>query len=162
MLKKEAACDPQKSQKAPAARPPALPWPSALYAPMSTGTKAELIELAGVLAQRKRKQHRAGGVRSTKAKKTPAARLPALPLLRFLLLLLADADLEVEDLGFLKRLVIVARHGVRKILVNIDVLRQDRHQGEIVVAGRAEGPEPLYIWNCHISVYFSRGAAAVD
>src|SRR5579872_6253036 len=79
-------------------------------------------------------------------------------LLGLLLFLLADADLEMQYLGLLKRLVIVARHGVRKVLVNIGVFRQDRHQGEAVVAGGAEGPEPLYIRNCHISVYFSRGA----
>ena len=68
-----------------------------------------------------------------------------------LLLLLTDADLEVQGLGVLERLVIVARHGVRQVLVHIGVLRQDGHQGEAIVAGRAEGPEPLHIRDCHNS-----------
>jgi len=83
----------------------------------------------------------------------------ATKLLRFLLFLLADADLEVRYLGLLKRLMIVARHGVREVLIEIGVPRKDRHQREIVVAGGAEGPEPLYIRNCHISIYSSRGVA---
>src|SRR5580704_14695665 len=55
----------------------------------------------------------------------------------------------MERLGFLERLVIVARHGILKVLVDIRVLGQDGHQGETIVAGRAEGPEPLHIRNCH-------------
>jgi len=70
-------------------------------------------------------------------------------LLRFLLLLLTDADLEVQNFGFLERLVIVACHGVRNILIDVGILGQDGHQREIIVAGRAEGPEPLHIRNCH-------------
>ena len=43
-------------------------------------------------------------------------------LLRLLLLLLADAYLEVQDLGVLKSLMIVARHGVAQVLIDIGVL----------------------------------------
>src|SRR5208337_1144657 len=45
-------------------------------------------------------------------------------LLGLLLFLLADANLEVQNLGFLERLVIVARHGIGKVLVYIGVLRE--------------------------------------
>src|SRR5579871_6494569 len=75
-------------------------------------------------------------------------------LLGFLLLLLADADLEVQLLGFLERLVIVPRHGIVQICVHIGVLRQNRHNGEVLVAGRAERPEALHIRDCHtVSAY---------
>ena len=70
-------------------------------------------------------------------------------LLRLLLLLLTDADLGVQRLGILERLVIVAGHGVRQVLIDVGALGQDGHQSVAIVAGRAEGPEPLYIRNCH-------------
>jgi hypothetical protein len=44
-------------------------------------------------------------------------------LLGFALFLLPDADLEVLLLGFLERLVIVARHGIAKILIYISAFR---------------------------------------
>jgi len=65
------------------------------------------------------------------------------------LLLLADANLEVQHLGLLKRLVIVASDGIGQILIDIGVLWKDRHQGEAIVARRAKGAEPLYIRNGH-------------
>ena len=70
-------------------------------------------------------------------------------LLCFLLLLLADADFEMTDFRVLERLVIVACHGIGKVLVHVRILRQNGHQGEAIVAGRAEGPEPLDVRNCH-------------
>lgn len=70
-------------------------------------------------------------------------------LLRFLLLLLADADFEVLLLCVLERLMIVARHDVRQVLVNVGILGQDRHHGEAFVAGRAEWAETLDVGNCH-------------
>jgi len=72
--------------------------------------------------------------------------------------LLADTNLEVLHLGFLERLVIVARHGIRQVLVHIAVLRQDGHNREIFVAGRAEGPETFYIRDGHNLTYFSMQA----
>jgi hypothetical protein len=70
-------------------------------------------------------------------------------LLCFLLLLLADADLEMKDFRVLERLVIVARHSIGKVLVHVRVLRQNGHQSKVIVAGRAKGPEPLDVRNCH-------------
>jgi hypothetical protein len=70
-------------------------------------------------------------------------------LFRLLLLLLTDAHLNVQRLGFLETFMIVARNCVRQILVDVGRLGQDHHQSEIVIAGWAEGPEPLYIRNCH-------------
>jgi hypothetical protein len=72
-------------------------------------------------------------------------------LLRLLLLLLTDADLEVRLLRLLIRFVIVASDGIRQIRVNIHTLRQHCHQRETLVAGRAEGTETLDIGNCHDS-----------
>ena len=77
-------------------------------------------------------------------------------LLGLLLLLLADADLEVRYLAFLERLVIVAPYGVRQVLIHVRILGKDGHQSEAIVAGRAKGPEPLYIGNRHNSRYSSR------
>jgi hypothetical protein len=77
-------------------------------------------------------------------------------LFRLLLLLLADAEFEMNHLGFLKRLVVVARHGVREVLADIGVFWQDRQQREIIVASRAERPEPLHIRNRHNSFYFNK------
>ena len=72
-------------------------------------------------------------------------------LLRFSLLLLADADLEVQRLGLLERFVIVARHGVRQVLIHAGVLGEDGHQREIIGAGGAESTETFHIRDCHIS-----------
>jgi hypothetical protein len=62
---------------------------------------------------------------------------------------LADAHLEVQLFGFLERFVIVPRHGVGQILVDIGIFRQNRHYGEIFVAGRAEGSEAFNVRDCH-------------
>ena len=83
--------------------------------------------------------------------KDSALRRAGRSLFRFALLLLSDADLEVLLLGFLERLVIVARHGFRQVLIHVRLLGQDGHQGETVIAGWAKGPEPLHIRNCHNS-----------
>src|SRR5664279_3714752 len=72
-----------------------------------------------------------------------------LKLLRLLLLLLTDADLGVQRLGIGERLVIVACHRLRQVLLDIGALRQDGHHRVAIIAGRAEGPEPLNIRNCH-------------
>src|SRR5205807_1089686 len=66
--------------------------------------------------------------------------------------LLTDTHLDVQSLGFLERLVIVAGHRVSQVLVYVDILRQNRHQGETIIAGRAKRPEPLHVGNCHNSV----------
>jgi hypothetical protein len=70
-------------------------------------------------------------------------------LLRFLLLLLADADLEVLKLGFLERFVIVARHDVVEIGVHVGILGQDRHYREALVAGGAKWAKALNVGDCH-------------
>src|ERR1700691_2879384 len=87
------------------------------------------------------------------------ASAPTRELLRFLLLLLADADLESLLLGFLERLVIVTRHGIGEIPVHIGVLGQHRHDGESLVAGGAERPEPFHVWNCHTHPEYHRHCA---
>ena len=48
-------------------------------------------------------------------------------LLGLLLLLLTDADFEVQHLGFLERLMIVARHGVGKVLVDVGLFGKYGH-----------------------------------
>ena len=70
-------------------------------------------------------------------------------LLGFLLLLLADADLEVENLGFLVGLVVVTSHGVSQVFVHIRVLGKDCHYSEIFIARRAEGTKALDVRNSH-------------
>ena len=70
-------------------------------------------------------------------------------LLGFLLLLLTDADLEVELSGFLERFVIVPANRVRQVSIDVSFLRKHRHQREIVLAFRTEGPEALNVRNCH-------------
>jgi hypothetical protein len=55
-------------------------------------------------------------------------------------------------LGFLERFVIVARYSIVQIGVHTGVFRQDRHQGEILVASRAEWPEPFDVGNCHTAL----------
>ena len=70
-------------------------------------------------------------------------------LLRFLLLLLADADLEVLQFSFLESLVIVACHDIVEIGVHVGVLRQDGHHRETLVAGWAKWAEALNVGNCH-------------
>src|SRR5689334_19711198 len=50
---------------------------------------------------------------------------------------------------FLKRLVVMTRNGIGKVLIHIGFARQHGHDGEILIAGRAEWPEPLYIRNRH-------------
>ena len=58
-------------------------------------------------------------------------------------------------LGFLKGLMIVAGDGIGKVFINVRFLRQHGHQREILVASRAEGPETLYVGNCHNSNQFT-------
>src|ERR1035438_8686789 len=70
-------------------------------------------------------------------------------LFRFFLLLLADADLEVQLLGFEKRLVIVARDSISQKVLHAGALGKDHHHGEILVALRAEGSEPFDVGNGH-------------
>src|ERR1035438_5615893 len=70
-------------------------------------------------------------------------------LFRFFLLLLADADLEVQLLGFEKRLVIVARDSISQKVLHAGALGKDHHHGEIFVALRAEGAEPFDVGNGH-------------
>jgi hypothetical protein len=70
-------------------------------------------------------------------------------LFRLLLLLLTDAYFELLNLGVLKSLVVMPCYRLGEILVHIALSGEDCHYGEIIVAGRAEGPEPLHIWNCH-------------
>ena len=90
-----------------------------------------------------------GGSEMEKGPERLRALLENLRLLRLLLLLLADADLEVQYLGFLERLVIVTRHGICKVLIHVGFPGENRHQREILVASRAKGPEPFYIRNRH-------------
>ena len=70
-------------------------------------------------------------------------------LLRLLLLLLANADLEVRLFGLLVRFMIVPGHGVAQIGIDIGVFGQHRHHREILIAGGAERPETLHIRDCH-------------
>ena len=70
-------------------------------------------------------------------------------LLRLLLLLLANADLEGRLLGFLPRLVIVPGYGVGQVRIDVGILGKHSHQRERFIAGRAKGPEPLYIRKSH-------------
>lgn len=70
-------------------------------------------------------------------------------LLRFFLLLLADADLEMLLLGFLKSLVVVTLYGAGQIRVDIGIPGQDGHNGEAFVASRAKRTKPLYVRDCH-------------
>jgi len=81
-------------------------------------------------------------------------------LLLLLLLLLADADLKAGGFGVHEGFVVVSRHGISEVRILIGFLRKHGHQGEAFVAGRAEGPEPLYIRNCHNSIYSSITSAA--
>ena len=56
--------------------------------------------------------------------------------------------------------MIVARDRIRQVLVDVGVLGEDRHEGEGVVAGRAEGPEPLHVRDCHNSNSVAERAGA--
>ena len=51
--------------------------------------------------------------------------------------------------GFLERLVIVPRNRIGEVSVHIGLLGEDGHNGETLVAGRAEGPEALNVRDCH-------------
>jgi hypothetical protein len=55
----------------------------------------------------------------------------------------------VRLLGLLVGFVIMPRHHISQILIDVGVLRQHRHDGEVIVASWTEGPEPLHIWDCH-------------
>ena len=77
-------------------------------------------------------------------------------LLRLLLLLLADADLEVLLLGFLVRLMIVPRDGVAQIGIHVGVLRKNRHNREALFAFRTERAETFDVGNCHDNLRISQ------
>lgn len=70
-------------------------------------------------------------------------------LLCFLLLLLAEANLEHFLFGFLEGFVIVTRHSVFDVSVRIGVLRKDSHQSETFVANWTEWAKALHIRNRH-------------
>jgi hypothetical protein len=70
-------------------------------------------------------------------------------LLRLLLLLLTDADLELSRLCFLERFVIVPVDCISQILIDIDVFGKNCHQRKGVITRWAEGPEPFNVRNCH-------------
>ena len=89
------------------------------------------------------------GMSRTAKRETPRRSLRRSELLLFLLLLLTDADLGVQGFGIGERFVIVALNGIRQVLIHTRALRQDCHQGVAIIADRAEGPETLYIRNCH-------------
>jgi hypothetical protein len=52
-------------------------------------------------------------------------------------------------LRFLKRLVIVTINGVLQVSIDVGIIRQNRHQGEIFVASGAKRPKTLYIRDGH-------------
>jgi len=70
-------------------------------------------------------------------------------LFRLFLLLLTDANLEVLVFRFLVGFVVMPRHSIRQIGIHVGILRQNRHDREILVASRAKWPEPLDIRDCH-------------
>ena len=80
-------------------------------------------------------------------------------LLRFLLLLLSDADLEVHLLGFLERLVVMPRYGIAQILIHIGAFRQNDHDCERFFALGAERPEAFDIRNRHSNLRLSQAMA---
>jgi hypothetical protein len=71
------------------------------------------------------------------------------PLFGFLLLLLANAHFEVLLFRFLEGLVIVPRYRVFQVGVDIRILRQDRHQSEMLIASWTKWPEAFYIRDRH-------------
>jgi hypothetical protein len=73
---------------------------------------------------------------------------------------LANADLEVSRFGFLESFVIVPGDSIGEIGIDAGFLWQNRHQGEVIVANRAEGPEPFHIRDSHNVFYLSRKARA--
>src|SRR5690349_5076655 len=90
-----------------------------------------------------------GGANTLRPRNKKGRKKSARLLLRFALLLLADADLEVRLLGFLESLVVVARDSVVQIVVDVSALGQDRHQGEALFAFGTKRAEPFYVGNCH-------------
>src|ERR1043166_8827551 len=82
--------------------------------------------------------HSGRGSRKTRAK-----------LLRFLLLLLPDADLELLLLRFLVSLPVVPLAGVGKILVHVDILGQHGHQRRAHRSVRTGDAVPFYVRNRH-------------
>ena len=70
-------------------------------------------------------------------------------LLRLLLFLLADADFELLRLGFLVAFPVETLGRVRKIFVDVEVLRQNGHQTGRHRAVRARDAIALYIGNRH-------------
>ena len=86
--------------------------------------------------------------------------LPALiwKLLGFLLLLLTDANLKLLLFRFLIGFVVVASHRVFEVGVDVHTGRQDRHNREAFVTGRAEGPKALYVRDGHNCFRIARRA----
>src|SRR5689334_3255148 len=79
-------------------------------------------------------------------------------LLRFLLLLLPDTDLEMLKLGFLVGLVIVSRHRIAQVRIHVGIPRQYSHQREILIASRAKRAESFHVGNSHITLRLPRMA----
>src|SRR4051812_35040580 len=69
-------------------------------------------------------------------------------LFGFLLLLLTDAHLEVQNFGLLESLVVMPGNGIGQISIHVGVLGEHCHQGEAFVTGRAERPETLHVGDC--------------
>jgi uncharacterized protein (AIM24 family) len=55
----------------------------------------------------------------------------------------------VQGFGIGEGLVVVTLDGIGQVLIHARALRQDCHQGVAIIADRAEGPETLYIRDCH-------------
>ena len=70
-------------------------------------------------------------------------------LLGLFLFLLANADLEMSLLGFLKRLVIVSRHGVVQVGFDVRIPLQHSSQGKVFITDRAKRAKGFYVGNCH-------------
>src|ERR1051326_5004747 len=90
-----------------------------------------------------------GGANTLRPRNKKGRKKSARLLLRFALLLLADADLEVRLLGFLESLVVVARDCVVQIVIYVSALGQNRHQGEALFAFGTKRAEPFDVGNCH-------------
>ena len=63
------------------------------------------------------------------------------------------------QLRFLKRLMIVASHDIVEISVHTGVLGQDGHDGEALIAGRAEWAKTLDVGDCHTSLEYHTNSA---
>ena len=87
------------------------------------------------------------GAAGTSARATKTARLGV--LFGSFLLLLADADFEVRQLGFLKGFVIVTLYCVFQVAVHISVGLKDHFQREAFIADRAKRAKALNVGDTH-------------